>query len=73
MGIHRYFKIVSLDDWKTPYIYEKETGCSFGDLKMSMVNRYRLGYLRRRTDGPYFLRRCMNYDLIAANSNIRVC
>lgn len=73
MGIHRYFEIVSLDDWKTPYIYEKETGRSFTDLRMSMFNRYRLGYLRRRTDGPYFLRRCMNDDLIAANSHIRVC
>lgn len=71
--MRRYFEIISLDDWKTPYIYEEETGYSFGDLRMSMINRYRLGYLRRRTDGPYFLRRCMNHDFIEANSHFRVC
>lgn len=69
----RYFKIIQLDDKDTVRIYEKETKLSFNDLRFEMIKRYQEGYLHRRTDGPYFLRRCMNQDLIASNSNVRVC
>ncbi len=71
--MRRYFEIRSLDDADIGYIYKRETGRSFPMLKLEMMERYREGYLRRRTDGPYFLRRCMNRDFIEANSHFRVC
>lgn len=71
--MRRYFEIRSLDDADIGYIYKRETGRSFPMLKLEMLERYREGYLRRRTDGPYFLRRCMNHDFIEANSHFRVC
>lgn len=71
--MRRYFEIRSLDDADIGYIYERETNQSFPMLKLEMLKRYREGYLQRRTDGPYFLRRCMNQDFIEANSHFRVC
>lgn len=72
MAIRRYFEILQLDDTGTIQVYERETGLKFSNLKYEMLKRYQVGYLRRKTDGPYFLRRCMNQDLIEANSHFRV-
>lgn len=72
MGAYRYFKIMSLDDVSLPCIYEAETNLSFPALIAEVIKRYREGYLRRKTDGSYFMRRCMNEDFIKADSYIRV-
>ena len=73
MGIHRYFRIIRLDDDDLQYIYENETGKPVYLLRMQMMEQYREGYLRRKTDGPYFMRRCMNNDFRAVDSHFRVC
>lgn len=73
MGARRYYRIIQFDEDDIGYIYEKETNRSFYDLKIEVIRLYREGYLRRKTDGPYFMRKCMNEDFIACNSNVRVC